>query len=205
ARELEVLIARVVKPARRRKSGWDGIPKLSRQFTGQRIAALARAREAITGERYRLLKIEVAAWLETGDWAAPQDDLLRDRGALPIEVFAGEQLSLRRCKIRKRVKSFAKLDARRRHKLRIQAKKLRYATDFFGGLFTDKRSDKQRNKFLAALESVQDSLGDLNDIAVHETMISAAGMRRRRPGRDKAFAAGLLTGREDARPAAVTP
>jgi triphosphatase len=204
ARELEVLIARVVKPARRRKSGWDGIPKLSRQFTGQRAAALARAREAIAGERYRLLKIEVAAWLETGDWTAPQDDLLRDRGALPIEVFAGEQLSLRRRKIRKRAKSFAKLDARRRHKLRIQAKKLRYATDFFGGLFTDKGSDKQRDKFLAALESVQDSLGDLNDIAVHETMISAAGMRRRRPGRDKAFAAGLLTGREDARADAVT-
>ena len=202
ARELEVLIARVVKPARRRKSGWDGIPKLTRQFTGQRAAALARAREAIAGERYRLLKIEVAAWLETGDWTAPRDDLLR--GALPIEVFAGEQLSLRRRKIRKRAKSFAKLDARRRHKLRIQAKKLRYATDFFGGLFTDKRSDKQRNKFLAALESVQDCLGDLNDIAVHETMISAAGMRRCRSGRDKAFAAGLLTGREDARADAVT-
>jgi len=95
ARELEVLIARVVKPARRRKSGWDGIPKLSRQFADQRVAALARAREAIAGERYRLLKIGVAAWLETGEWAAPQDDLLRDRGALPIEVFAGEQLQAR--------------------------------------------------------------------------------------------------------------
>jgi hypothetical protein len=35
-------------------------------------------------------------------------------------------------------------------------------------------------------------------------MISAAGMRRRRPSRDKAFAAGLLTGREDARADAVT-
>ena len=177
---------------------------MSRQFTGQRSAALARAREAVAGERYRLLKIEVAAWLETGEWTAPHDDLLRDRGALPIAVFADEQLSLRRRKIRKRAKSFAKLDARRRHKLRIQAKKVRYATDFFGSLFSEKRSDKRRIKFLAALESVQDCLGDLNDIAVHESMISAAGMRRRPSSRNKAFAAGLLTGREDARADAVT-
>jgi inorganic triphosphatase YgiF len=203
ARELDVLIARVVKPARRRKSSWDGIPKLSRQFAGERVAALARAREAIAGERYRLLKIEIAAWLETGAWTAPQDDLLRNRGALPIDVFAAEQLSLRRRKIRKRAKSFTELDARRRHKLRIQAKKLRYASDFFGGVFSGKRADKRRKSFLAALERVQDCLGDLNDIAVHENMIGTAGMRRRPPSRDKAFAAGLLTGREDARADAV--
>jgi triphosphatase len=46
---------------------------------------------------------------------------------------------------------------------------------------------------------VQDSLGDLNDIAVHESIISAAGIRHRPISRKRAFAAGLLTGREDAR------
>ena len=203
ARELDVLIARVVKPVRQRRSGWDDIPKLSQQFAGQRTAALAHAREAIASERYRLLKIEIAAWLETGQWAAPQDDLVRDRGELPIEIFAAEQLSLRRRKLRKRAKSFAELDAGRRHKLRIQAKKLRYASDFFGSLFSGKQPDKRRKKFLAALETVQDCLGDLNDIAVHENMISAAGMRQRPTSRKRAFAAGLLTGREDARIDAV--
>jgi inorganic triphosphatase YgiF len=198
ARELEVLIARVVKPMRR-TAGWDGIPKLSRQFTRQRTAALTRAREAIDSARYRLLKIDIAAWLEIGQWANPQDDLVRDRGELPIETFAAEQLSRRRRKLRKRVKAFADLDPRRRHKLRIQAKKLRYATDFFSGLFSGKAAGKRRAEFIAALEAVQDALGDLNDIAVHENIISAAGTRRRRTSRKKAFAAGLLTGREDAR------
>jgi inorganic triphosphatase YgiF len=198
ARELEVLIARVVKPAQRR-SGWDDIPKLSQQFAGRRAAALAHARHAIASERYRLLKIEIAAWLETGQWAAPQDELVRDRCALPIETFAAGQLSLSRRKLRKKAKSFAELDARRRHKLRIEAKKLRYASDFFSGLFSGKRAGKPREKFLAALEAVQESLGDLNDIAVHESIISAAGMRHRPISRKKAFAAGVLTGREDAR------
>ena len=50
---------------------------------------------------------------------------------------------------------------------------------------------------------MQDCLGDLNDIAVHENMISAAGMRHRPTSRKRAFAAGLLTGREDARIDAV--
>jgi triphosphatase len=203
ARELEVLIARVIKPVRQRRSGWDDIPRLSQQFAGQRVAALARAREAIGSERYRLLKIEVSAWLEIGEWLAPQDDLVRDRGELAVETFAAEQMSLRRRKLRKRAKSFAELDARRRHKLRIQAKKLRYATDFFGSLFSGKQSDKRRAKFLAALETVQDCLGDLNDIAVHENMISAVGMRHRPTSRKRAFAAGLLTGREEARVDAV--
>jgi inorganic triphosphatase YgiF len=199
ARELDVLIARVIKPMQRRPSGWDDIPKLSRQFARQRAAALARAREAVGSERYRLLKIEIAAWLEIGAWATPQEDPKRDRGALSIEAFAAEQLSLRRRKLRKRAKSFAELDTRRRHKLRIQAKKLRYATDFFNDLFSGKRTSKRREAFLAALEAVQDGLGDLNDIAVHENIISAAGTRRRRTSRKRAFAAGLLTGREDAR------
>ena len=203
ARELDVLIARVVKPVRQRRSGWDDIPKLSQQFAEQRTAALARAREAIGSERYRLLKIDIAAWLETGDWLVPQDDLVRDRGGLPIEIFAAEQLSLRRRKLRKKAKTFAGLDPPQRHKLRIQAKKLRYASDFFGSLFSGKQSDKRRKKFLAALETVQDCLGDLNDIAVHENMISAAGMRHRPTSRKTAFAAGLLTGREDARIDAV--
>jgi triphosphatase len=203
ARELDVLIARVVKPVRQRRSGWDDIPKLSQQFAGQRTAALARAREAIGSERYRLLKIEIAAWLETGDWLVPQDDLVRDRGGLPIEIFAAEQLSLRRRSLRKKAKSFAELDPPRRHKLRIQAKKLRYASDFFSSLFGGKQANKRRTKFLAALETVQDCLGDLNDIAVHENMISAAGMRHRPTSRKRAFAAGLLTGREDARIDAV--
>jgi CHAD domain-containing protein len=50
-----------------------------------------------------------------------------------------------------------------------------------------------------ALEHLQDALGDLNDIVVHEQLIATMGVRHRRSSRKRAFAAGLLTGREDAR------
>jgi len=154
------------------------------------------------------LTLEIAGWLEAGQWRKPQDDLVRDRGDIPIEISAAEQLTRRFKKIRKKGKTLTRLDARSRHKLRIQAKKVRYASEFFAGLFPGKKASKRREKFLSRLESVQDCLGDLNDIAVHEDRITAVAdegrkNRRRRGSRKRAFAAGLLTGREDARLDAV--
>ena len=62
---------------------------------------------------------------------------------------------------------------------------------------------------MAGLEKLQDALGDLNDIAVHERLSErivdaqdASG--KQREGRaKKAFAAGRLSGREEARIASV--
>ena len=151
---------------------------------------------AVTSARFRELTLETAAWLEIGGWTNPHDDLVRDRGAVPIETFAAEQLTRRWRKVRKKGRTLAQLDGDSRHKLRIQVKKLRYATEFFATLFAGKRTSKQRQKFLSALEAQQHALGDLNDIAVHEHVIAALGADRRRMSPKRAFAAGLLTGRE---------
>jgi CHAD domain-containing protein len=203
ARELEVLVTRVVAPVRRRHSRLAGVSSLSRDLAAQRATALARAQDAVRSARFRALTLEVAAWLETGQWTRPQDDLVRDRGEVPIEISAAEQLTRRFGKIRKRSKVLTQLDARGRHELRIQAKKVRYAAEFFANLFPGKKAARRRKRFLSALEGVQDGLGDLNDIAVHEDRITAiagdGGGRRRRGSPKRAFAAGLLSGREDAR------
>src|SRR5262245_4008031 len=204
ARELDVLVTRVVAPVKRRHSRLQGISGLSRDLAQQRAAAGARAQDAAQSERFRALTLEVARWLEAGQWRRPQDDLVRDRGDVPIEISAVDQLTRRFKRIRKKGKMLTRLDARRRHKLRIQAKKVRYASEFFAGLFPGKKASKRREKFLSALEDVQDCLGELNDIAVHEDRIMAVAdeSRRNRGHRGspkRAFAAGLLTGREDAR------
>jgi CHAD domain-containing protein len=146
-----------------------------------------------------VLTLDVAAWLEAGQWTNPQDDLVRDQGDVPRRDFAAVQLARHWRKVRKKGRALAELDARSRHKFRIQAKKLRYATEFFSGLFGSKRAMKRRKRFIRALERLQDGLGDLNDIAVHEEHISAMGIRDRRSNPSRVFAAGLLTGREDAR------
>jgi triphosphatase len=199
ARALEVLMKRVVTPVKMRRTRWDGVPSLSRELVERREAALMRAQTAVTSARFRALTLETAAWLEVGQWTKPQDDLVRDRGDVAIEIAAAEQLMERWRKIRRKGKKLAQLDRPSRHRLRIQVKKLRYAAEFFANLFPGKRASKRRQKFMSALARLQDDLGDLNDIAVHEDLIAAMGIRRARSSPKRAFAAGLLTGREDAR------
>jgi triphosphatase len=185
-----------MKKQRRR---WRGMPSLSQEVAERRDAALKRAQDAVRSARFRSLTLDLAAWLETGHWANPLDDLVRDRGDLPIAVYAADELTRRWRKVRKKGKALSQLDGRSRHKSRIQAKKLRYGAEFFATLFQNRRAIKRRKQFLSALEHLQDGLGDLNDITVHEKTIAAISLQHQRSDPSRVFAAGLLTGREDAR------
>ncbi len=66
------------------------------------------------------------------------------------------------------------LDPGKRHKLRIRAKRLRYATEFFAATFPGKDKDARREKSLSALKDLQDALGELNDIATRPDMFPDA-------------------------------
>ena len=81
---------------------------------------------------------------------------------------------------------------------------MRYAAEFFETVFPNKKSSKRRTAFLSALEDMQDCLGDLNDIAVHENLTAdiatnPAPNKRANDLPRRAFAAGVLIGHEDAR------
>jgi inorganic triphosphatase YgiF len=202
ARELEVLVKRVIAPAKQRRIKGRGLARIAQDIGRQHAQALERAQDAIGSGRFRRLLIELAAWLETGQWLKPQDAVASGRGAAPLAEFASAELARRWKKLRKRGKALPELDPRRRHKLRIQGKKLRYAGEFFADLFPGKKATRRRKVLLTRLEKVQDCLGDLNDIAVHERLMTAKaglGRHKRRADRRHAFAAGLLTGLEDAR------
>ena len=200
ARELEVLMKRVVAPVKKRHARWDGMPSLSHELAEKREAALARAQNAVKSARFRTLTLEIAAWLETGEWTKPQDDLVRDRGDIPIEVCCRRAIepALARRSARRAKRSHG---STRSAVTRCASRPRRSATPRSSSpaCFPGKRAAKRREKFSSALERLQDGLGDLNDIVVHEELITAMGVRRRRSSRKRAFAAGLLTGREDAR------
>jgi len=204
AREFEVFVKRVIEPARRHHARLMGMRRLSDDLVEQRRSSEERARNAVRSERFRHLLLTLAAWLEIGDWRHPRTDLLRESGDTPIARSAAEQLRRRSKKIRKRGRLLSKLDQHGRHRLRIQAKKLRYAAEFFETVFPGKKASKLRTAFLSALEDMQDCLGDLNDIAVHENLTAhiATNPAPNKHANDlprRAFAAGVLTGREDAR------
>jgi triphosphatase len=124
AREIEVLMKRVVKPLEKKGDvRRNGLPALLRELVEKRKAALERVQNTIASTRFRALTLEVAAWLETRHWMKPEDDLVRSRGEVTIQGFAADQLGRRWRKVRKKGKALAQLDAPNRHKLRIQVKK----------------------------------------------------------------------------------
>jgi CHAD domain-containing protein len=86
--------------------------------------------------------------------------------------------------ITKKAKKIRELDSQQRHKLRIAVKKLRYASDFFGHLFASRRAKQRLPSFKARLTDLQDCLGALNDIKVHQKLAPkpAAGKVARKSG-----------------------
>lgn len=202
AREFEVLLTRVVAPLGKQHARLAGMRSLSHDLAEQREAAIGRGIAAVSSARFRELTLDCATWLEVGDWREPQDEALRAHCEEPIEDMARTQLKKHWKKILKDGRELANLDPHARHKLRIRIKKLRYATEFYKSVFPGKKQHKRRAAFLAALKDLQDCFGELNDIFVHEKLTTgiveapdAASAKSPR----RVFAAGLLTGHEEAR------
>jgi triphosphatase len=80
-------------------------------------------------------------------------------------------------RLRKRGAGVPKAPPDARHEVRIAAKKLRYATEFFAALFPKKRVAP----YLAALEELQDILGALNDAVVADRLLAEAVAATKRP------------------------
>jgi triphosphatase len=209
ARELDVFFRRVVRPVAAGKPNGAGVATLSRDLRQRRENALMRAHAAVESARFRRLVVDTAAWVEAGDWISNPDIPACTLREKTITVAATKELQRRWKKLRKRGKHLNELDAQRRHRLRIQGKKLRYAADFFATAFPRKKSMARQERFVESLQRLQDALGDLNDIVVHEKLSerfvdgdSPANKGRVAPAR-KAFAAGRLSGHEEARIAPV--
>jgi len=185
ARDLDVFIRDVFHPTAQDAPS-PGLAPLGRRLLTARGEAYDRALRALQSPRYGLLMLETTAWIET----APLPDA-------PVTRFAAEALDRLHQQVEKRARSLADQDADTRHHLRIRAKRLRYAAEFFADLFPARR---RRARYLQALERMQDTLGALNDLAV---------ARDRIPGEAHlddaalAFAAGRVIGRRERDEAAL--
>jgi len=91
-----------------------------------------------------------------------------DGGPSPT-AFADTVLGRRHHAVKRRAKRLCEQSAAQRHALRIAAKKLRYASEFFQSLYPG----KPMRRYLRNLSALQDSLGSLNDIANLPRLIAA--------------------------------
>jgi triphosphatase len=160
-RNLDVLIARIDGPVRQR-------------LAGARADALVAAMVALNSGRALALMLDLAEWLAIGKWRTePTDARL---SAAPIEHIAVRLLDRHRKRLKKNGRRLAKLDDHDRHQVRIEAKKLRYATEFFASLWKGKKAKRRYRDFLSALEDLQDALGMLNDLATAPLVFAQLGL-----------------------------
>lgn len=198
ARALDVFIEETLAPMQ--ADGARELAALRQDAETRRATALTRAKTALTSDRYRQLVVRTALWIIAAEWS--------DRTAHTIEqpsrrvaAFAERTLAHRTREVVRRLSHFGEMDDARRHKLRIAVKKLRYATEFFDGVFPHHRH--ARRDFLRALENLQDDLGRLNDIVGLEHLRDDFMTAWTEPGADaaenvqKAFAMGLAIGQQE--------
>jgi triphosphatase len=203
ARDLDTLISEVIKPLRKQHANEPGFASISNMFTRKRLKSYQRAQAAVQSARFWSLVLDTTEWLEAGPWTVSEDALRQAYRETPIELYAAEQLSRRRKRIRRRGRRIGELTPEQLHGLRIQVKKARYAADFFSSVYTGKKSAKQCKKIKSSLMQLQNCLGRLNDIVTHKALFSdiianrAKGLTEEQ-GRHRAFAAGLIIGDQQA-------
>ena len=175
ARDLDVFEAEVLRPLRASRPEDEAIAASHRDVQQQRMTAYARAAAAARSSRFRDAMLMLAEWIETGSWTVDEERAkLRMRA---VAKFAKKKLARLRKWIKRKGADLRHRSVSQRHRLRIRAKRLRYATEFFAGTFPDETSAKRRTGALAALKDLQDALGGLNDLATCPLMIDGLGAK----------------------------
>lgn len=203
ARDLDTLFIEVLTPLRKQYANEPEFAGISKMFARRRLKSHRQAQEAVQSARFRALVLDTAEWIEAGPWSKSEDPLMRERREMPIEIYAAQQLSQRRKKIRRRGAKIGTLSPEQLHRLRIQGKKARYAAEFFSSVYKGKKSAKRFKKVRSSLMQLQNCLGGINDVMTRKALctdIIAKPGRGLTEGQNhhRAFAAGLIIGNQQA-------
>ena len=190
ARELDVFVKEKLTPAARDIAPRRGGRAIEAEFSRKTADALERARRSVATARFRALLLDVLEWIETGHKVSGDADIA-------VGKFARDALHRRIRKARKDGRHLIELSVRRRHKLRIRVKKIRYAVEFFESLFPGKRKRKQFERLSKHLKRLQHALGSLNDFVAHRQIAADAALNAPPQNRRaRAFTSGVVVGKE---------
>jgi triphosphatase len=131
-------------------------PLLLTRARQKRALARRTAAAVASSAAFQQAQLRVLRWLHRDPW---ESDTAR---AEKLGRFARQALARLHARLLKEARNLDWRDERRRHALRIRVKRLRYACDFFSGCFPH----QGLLPFITRLASLQDTLGELNDVAV---------------------------------------
>ena len=130
-------------------------------------ALRAAAAEAVASPRYAALMQNLERWLRDGGWRDASTARQRRELGQPVRDYALAALERAHARLRKRGRRLRHATAQTRHRVRIAAKKTRYAAEFFESLYRKRRIAP----WVTSLSALQDELGLLNDAAVADALL----------------------------------
>ena len=191
ARDWDVLTTETLAMLARSVAAGAALKAFRARCTRIRRAHGEAAGEAIRSPRYTALVLGLGEQFAHDDLAGfarqvpPAADAPPEHHtpglAAPVAEFAAFALDRLDRRLRKRGADVPKATPAARHQVRIAAKKLRYAAEFFGALYPKKRVAP----YLAALEDLQDILGALNDAVVADRLLTESVAASGRPVPDR--------------------
>ena len=140
---------------------------LTRRTAARRRTAHADSVDCVTSPRFT--RFVLATYGTALPAPAPRDDAAAGAGAEDARRYAARIIDRRARRLAKAARHLANGGVDERHAIRIAAKKLRYATEFFAPLFPARRAKAYRK----ALAVLQDELGAFNDAAVAPRVAAA--------------------------------
>ena len=157
ARDWDVFLSETLAPLEDAFPGDGDLVVLRAKGEAAKAKAQTSAGTALTQQAYSqlLLAFSAALFRVEAPTIAGQDK----SSALSLRKFARRRLHKRVEMIERLVNEHGKMNAERRHDLRIAFKKLRYALEFFAPILPHKRL----MAYQSSLSTIQDLLGTLND------------------------------------------
>lgn len=163
ARDYDVLQSEIIAPVAAALPDEPRLAALARRLAEESQAARAAAIAHLRAPHHGELVIGALAMLHA--LALPPSDA----AAPTLSEFAQARLRRLRKKVRALAAAARSDDAASLHALRIGIKRLRYALEFFSPLL----ASKPLRKALAHLAALQDTLGQINDLANAGTLLSS--------------------------------
>ena len=165
ARDWDVFLGEILPPVIAAFPAEESLLRLQQQ--GELICREKREQACMlaAGPLYNELLLRLCAWLWRAPWRTAAAVAKLD---MPVSVFAAKMLQRRYRQTCRRGRRFKTLTAEQRHALRIATKKLRYAAEFFSGVY----SRKVTRPYIQKLSQLQNVLGTLNDQVVAQRLLA---------------------------------
>lgn len=171
ARDLDVLVHRTFPTALYALRGVSGGHALARLLQEKAAQARILASEAVGSVRYSSLMLSLSQWLHGGEWRHAMAPAELACLGMPVAVFARKILRRASKRLAKRAPALKIGNAAEQHGVRIAAKQLRYAVEFFSSLCRRKRF----RPYMKSLSALLDELGGANDAVVAQTLLDEHG------------------------------